>query len=58
MGKAMGVVGVTLAGPEVARATSEYHICLFLALEKPKKAEISPTFVSSASLLDGWHAGW
>ena len=31
----MGVVGVTLAGPEVARATSKYHISLFLALEKP-----------------------
>ena len=44
MGKAMGMMGVTLAGPEVARATSKYHICLFWALEKPKMAEI-------------WHVG-
>ena len=36
----MGMVWMTLARPEVARATFNYHICLFRALEKPKKAEI------------------
>ena len=44
MGKSMGMERMTLAGPEVARATSKYHICLFWALEKPKMAEI-------------WHVG-
>ena len=62
MGKARGMVGVTLAGPEVARATSKYN--LFWALEKPKKAfkitvMIAYLLVFTTSLLDGWmHAGW
>ena len=54
MGKAMGVVGVTLAGPEVARATSKYN--LFWA---KITVMIAYLLVFTTSLLDGWmHAGW
>ena len=47
----MGMVGMTSAGPEGARATSKNHICLFWALEKPQKAEI--WYVSEVGLGEG-----
>ena len=58
MEKAMGMVGMTSAGPEGARATSKYHICLFWDLEKPKKAFKITVMIAYLHILHDFSPRW